>query len=196
MSEPVRDANYFSQRHGMNPPHSEVVAACATIQPCKTLDMGCGSGRNALYLASLGFDVTAIDANPSAIETLRAIAASEGLANVAARVYDINAADLGDDYDFIACTVTLMFLDPERIPAVIDDMQRCTRPGGYNLVVAAMDTPRHPCPVGFPFKLGEGELREYYADEGWTFLKYNEDLGTLHNGARFQFATMLARKPD
>lgn len=195
MTEIVLDANYFSQRYGMNPPHSEVIEACRAIRPCKTLDMGCGSGRNALYLASLGFDVTAIDANPSAIETLRSIAASEGLANVAARVYDINDAELGDDYDFIACTVTLMFLDPERIPAVIADMQRRTRPGGHNLVVAAMDTPSHPCTVGFPFKLGEGELRDYYADEGWSLPKYNEDLGTLHNGARFQFATMLARKP-
>lgn len=193
MTDTPRDIDYFSQRYGMNPPHSEVVEACATIQPCKVLDMGCGSGRNALYLASLGFDVTAIDANPSAIGTLQSIAASESLDNIDARVYDINEAALGDDYDFIACTVTLMFLDPERIPAVIADMQACTRPGGYNLVVAAMDTPAHPCPVGFPFKLAEGELRDYY--EGWEFLKYNEDLGTLHSGARFQFATMLARKP-
>lgn len=193
MTETLRDAHYFSQRYGMNPPHSEVVEACRTVRPGKALDMGCGSGRNALYLASLGFDVTAVDANPSAIGTLQSIVASEGLAHVEARVYDINEAALGDDYDFIACTVTLMFLDPERIPAVIADMQACTRPGGYNLVVAAMDTPSHPCPVGFPFKLAEGELRDYY--EGWELTKYNEDLGTLHSGARFQFATLLARKP-
>lgn len=195
MTDTPRDAHYFSERHGMNPPHSEVVEACATIPPCKALDMGCGSGRNALYLASLGFDVTAIDANPAAIGTLQSILEHEGMRNVAPRVYDINEAALGDDYDFIACTVTLMFLDPACIPAVIADMQACTRPGGYNLVVAAMDTPRHPCPVGFPFKLAEGELRDYYEDKGWELVKYNEDLGTLHSGARFQFATLLARKP-
>jgi tellurite methyltransferase len=36
-------------------------------------------------------------------------------------------------------------------------------------------------------------LREAY--EGWELIKYNEDLGTMHNGAKLQFATIMARKP-
>lgn len=36
-------------------------------------------------------------------------------------------------------------------------------------------------------------MREAY--EGWELVKYNEDVGTMHNGLRLQFATMLARKP-
>lgn len=55
-----------------------------------------------------------------------------------------------------------------------------------------MDTAAHPCPVSFPFTLGEGQLRRIYQD--WEMLKYNEDLGTMHHGAQLQFATMLARK--
>ncbi len=185
----------LNARYGLNPPHSEVVRAARLLAPGRALDMGCGAGRNALYLGQLGFEVTAVDINADAIGMLRSIVEREGIDSIDARQYDINQADLGTIYDFIACTVTLMFLDPARIPAVIADMQACTRPGGYNLVVAAMDTPRHPCPVGFPFKLAEGELRDYYEDEGWELVKYNEDLGTLHSGARFQFATLLARKP-
>lgn len=57
-------------------------------------------------------------------------------------------------------------------------MQRCTKPGGYNLIVAAMDTADYPCTVGFPFAFKEGELRRYY--EGWEMVKYNEDVGELH----------------
>ena len=182
----------INARYGLTPAHSEVTAACQTISPCKALDMGCGSGRNALYLSQLGFDVTAIDANPNALNSLLSVIEAENLDNIDVRLYDINAASLDDQYGFIACTVTLMFLDPSRIPAVIADMQAHTEAGGYNLIVCAMDTSAYPCPMNFPFTLKEGELRDLYA--GWELIKYNEDLGTMHNGAQLQFATMLARK--
>lgn len=183
----------LNARYGLNPPHSEVVSASRVITPGKALDMGCGPGRNALYLAQLGFDVTAVDANPNAIGTLQSIVEQEGIGNIEARVYDINQAGLATDYDFIACTVTLMFLDPTRVDPVIADMQRCTTPGGHNLIVAAMNTDEYPCPMNFPFTLSTGQLRAAYA--GWELLEYNENLGTMHNGAQLQFATLLARKP-
>ncbi|UZE95492.1 tellurite resistance methyltransferase TehB [Alkalimarinus alittae] len=183
----------LNNRYGLNPAHSEVVDACNIVEPCDTLDMGCSNGRNALYLGQLGFNVVAIDANPSAIDMLQSIINQESLTNVKAQVYDINCASLDKDYGFIACTVTLMFLDPVRVNAVIADMQARTLPGGYNLIVCAMSTEEHPCPVRFPFTLNAGQLRETY--EGWEFIKYNEDVGTMHNGAQLQFATMLARKP-
>ncbi|SDK35304.1 tellurite resistance methyltransferase TehB [Billgrantia gudaonensis] len=184
----------LNDRYGLNPAHSEVVEACKTIAPCSALDMGCSNGRNALYLSELGFDVTAVDNNPGAISMLQQIVDAEGIANVTAQVYDIDTAALDADYDFIACTVTLMFLNPASVPAVLADMQAHTRPGGYNLIVCAMSTQEHPCPVPFPFTLQESQLREAYT--GWELVKYNEDLGTMHNGAQLQFATMLARKPE
>lgn len=193
MTAATPQAPDLNAKHGLNPPHSEVVNACRVIEPGKALDMGCGAGRNALYLAGLGFDVTAVDANPNALGMLQSIIEQEAIANIEARLYDINDADLRADYDFIACTVTLMFLDPARVDAVIADMQRCTRAGGHNLIVAAMSTDEYPCPMNFPFTLGTGELRAAY--DGWELLEYNENLGTMHNGARLQFATLLARKP-
>lgn len=182
----------LNSRHGLNPAHSEVVAAAQIIKPCKALDMGCSSGRNALYLSQLGFEVTAIDANPNAIATLQSIIEQENISTIHARIYDINDAALDADYGFIACTVTLMFLDPSRVPAVLADMQKRTLPGGYNLIVCAMDTAEYPCPMNFPFTLKPGELSAIY--QGWELLKYNEDPGTMHNGARLQFATLLARQ--
>ena len=91
-----------------------------------------------------------------------------------------------------------MFLEAKTIPDLIENMQRCTKPGGYNLIVAAMDTDDFPCTVGFPFAFKTGELRNYYS--GWDLLKYNEDVGELHrtdengNRIKLRFATMLARK--
>ena len=181
-------------RYGLNPAHSEVIEASKTIKPCDTLDMGCGTGRNALFLSQLGFNVTAIDSNPNAIQTLESIIAEEGITNIQPQVYDINEAAIQGDYGFIVCTVTLMFLNPNRVEAVIADMQERTLAGGYNLIVCAMDTDAYPCPVNFPFVLKEEQLSERY--KGWELIKYNEELGTMHNGAQLQFATMLARKPS
>ncbi|WDE00632.1 tellurite resistance methyltransferase TehB [Thalassomonas actiniarum] len=183
----------LNSRYGLSPTHSEVVEACKIIEPCDTLDMGCSNGRNALYLGQLGFNVTAIDNNPGAIDMLQSISIEEKMGNIKAQVYDINNASLSEDYAFITCTVTLMFLDPARIEAVIADMQQHTLAGGYNLIVCAMSTEEHPCQVPFPYTLKTGQLREAY--EGWQLIKYNEDPGTMHNGAKLQFATMLARKP-
>ena len=155
--------------------------------------MGCSNGRNAVYLGQLGFNVTAIDTNPGAIDMLQSISIEEKMNNIKTHVYDINNASLGDDYGFISCTVTLMFIDPPRVDAIISNMHKRTLVGGYNLIVCAMSTEEYPCPVRFPFTLKAGQLREIY--EGWELIKYNEDVGTMHNGAKLQFATILARKP-
>src|SRR5687767_10145408 len=39
-----------------------------TIAPGRALDVACGKGRNALFLASRGFQVTAIDISPVGLE--------------------------------------------------------------------------------------------------------------------------------
>ena len=116
----------LNSRYGLNPAHSEVVDACKVIEPCDTLDMGCSNGRNAIYLSQLGFNITAIDTNPSAIDMLKSIIINEKINNIKAQVYDINNASLSEDYGFISCTVTLMFIDPTRVDAIIADMHKRT----------------------------------------------------------------------
>ncbi|MBA7846979.1 tellurite resistance methyltransferase TehB [Klebsiella sp. RHBSTW-00484] len=195
----LRDENYFTDKYGMTRTHSEVVHAATLIAPGKTLDLGCGNGRNSLYLAANGFAVTAWDKNPASINNLESIRQAEGLENLQAAIKDLNSLSFDGEYDFILSTVVMMFLEAKTIPGLIDNMQRCTKAGGYNLIVAAMDTEDYPCTVGFPFAFKPQELRNYYA--GWEFLKYNEDVGELHrtdangNRIKLRFATMLARKP-
>lgn len=194
----IRDENYFSEKYGLTRTHSEVLEAAKVIKPGKTLDLGCGNGRNALYLAANGFDVTAWDKNPASINNLESIRREEGLENLQSAIKDLNTLSFEGEYDFILSTVVMMFLQPETIPGLIANMQRCTQPGGFNLIVAAMDTEDYPCAVGFPFAFKSDELRHYYA--GWNFLKYNENPGELHrtdangNRIKLRFATMLAQK--
>ena len=42
------DDNYYSQKYGLAATHSEVVNALTVVPPGKTLDLGCGNGRNSL----------------------------------------------------------------------------------------------------------------------------------------------------
>ncbi|WP_312117656.1 tellurite resistance methyltransferase TehB [Kosakonia cowanii] len=194
----MRDENYFTEKYGMTPTHSEVLNAMNYITPGKVLDLGCGNGRNSLYLANKGFDVTAWDKNPNSLSNLQRIRDAEGLNNLHIDSVDLNNLTFDGEYDFILSTVVMMFLEAKTIPELIANMQRCTKPGGHNLIVAAMDTADYPCNVGFPFAFKEGELRNYYA--GWELLKYNEEVGELHrtdeqgNRIKLRFATLLARK--
>ena len=160
--------------------------------------MGAGQGRNALYLAMQGFDVTAVDTNPSGLANIAQIAAEEQIF-AQTQLYDINQAALQENYGFIVSTVTFMFLERDRVPHIIADMQAHTESGGYNLIVCAMDTADYPCPMPFSFTFNENELRDYYA--GWELLEYREELGAMHakdangNPVQFKFVNMLARKP-
>jgi SAM-dependent methyltransferase len=42
------------------------------IEPGRTLEVGCGTGTNAIYLAGHGFEVVGVDISPLAVETARA----------------------------------------------------------------------------------------------------------------------------
>ncbi|MDQ0223258.1 SAM-dependent methyltransferase TehB [Streptococcus moroccensis] len=191
--------DYVAKKYGLTPTHSEVHFTAPFLSPnSKILDLGSGRGRNSLYLARLGHEVTALDVDQKALALLEEMAETENLPMTIAP-YDINTAKLDEDYDAIISTVVFMGLEADSVPEVIANMQEHTNPGGYNLIVCAMDTEATPCPMPFSFTFKEGELRQYYTD--WELIKYNENMGELHkrdengNRLKMQFVTMLARKP-
>ena len=57
-------------------------------RPGRALDVACGRGRHALFLAERGLAVTAVDRDPRALEGLRAEAARRRL-TVEARIVDL-----------------------------------------------------------------------------------------------------------
>ena len=117
-----RPEDYFSKKYQTNPVHSEVLEAMQTVKPGRALDLGCGQGRNSLFLAQNGFDVTAVDQNELSLEILQSIVEQEDL-DMPVGLYDINSASISQAYDFIVSTVVLMFLQADRITAIIQNMQ-------------------------------------------------------------------------
>lgn len=61
-------------------PRQEVVGLVENgrIAPCRAIDLGCGTGANAVFLAQQGFEVTGVDCAASAIENARRRADSAG----------------------------------------------------------------------------------------------------------------------
>ncbi|MFI3256315.1 MAG: tellurite resistance methyltransferase TehB [Psittacicella sp.] len=165
----------------------------------KVLDLGCGSGRNSLYLNLLGCRVSAYDFNINSLSQLNEIVSKNSLQGINIKHYDINTADIESVYDHIVSTVVLMFLNPARIKDIILNMQTHTKLQGTNIIVCAMDSKEYPKPEWFSFGFKAGELQEYYKD--WEIILYDESLGKLHrkdifgNRIELKFVTLIARKP-
>lgn len=191
--------DYFYKKYQLSPTHSEILAAIPYLQGGRALDVGCGQGRNTLYLSQHDFEVDAWDINPQSLQKLQQIIDAEGIQNIYLQQRDLNAdQSITGQYDFICCTVVMMFLDAQTVKPLIAQMQQATEVNGFNLIVCAMDTPEIAVQADFPFAFKAGELSGLY--EGWNIVKYNENVGELHrvdaDGKRIKqhFATLLAQR--
>lgn len=61
-------------------PNARLTETVTGLPPGDALDLGCGTGGDALWLAGQGWQVTAVDISAVAVERLAALARSHGLA--------------------------------------------------------------------------------------------------------------------
>src|SRR5579872_6189035 len=97
------EQRYRAQEEISEPsPHRLVVEAARSLPPGRALDLACGTGRNALWLAQHGWSVTAVDGSPAAIEILRERASGLPVATKVADLEDPGFAIEPASYDLIA----------------------------------------------------------------------------------------------
>ncbi|MBB1257076.1 class I SAM-dependent methyltransferase [Streptomyces alkaliterrae] len=103
------------------------------VKPGRALDLGCGPGRNALYLASRGFEVDAVDLSAHALAWARERAATAGLT---ARFHHGDAfgpvgAALRGEYDLVYDSGCFHHLPPHRRVSHLALLNRLLAPGGH-----------------------------------------------------------------
>jgi SAM-dependent methyltransferase len=140
-------------------PVPELVAVAGDLTPARALDLGCGTGAQAVYLARAGWDVVAVDAVPRALSAARRRASAAGVTVEFRRgdVADLEALRIGD--------VGLAFdrgcfhgLPDAARDGYARGVTAVTRPGAVLLLMAF----RGPTGPGLPRGASPEEVRERF----------------------------------
>jgi ubiquinone/menaquinone biosynthesis C-methylase UbiE len=95
------------------------------------LDLGCGTGKHSLFLASKGFEVYATDLSQTGIEIARDKAKSLGLANIHFQQHDMKEIPFaGGFFDAAICVWTIYHNRLADIERTLDEIFRVLKPGG------------------------------------------------------------------
>ncbi len=106
------------------------------VKSCKTIDLGCGVGNYAIYLASIGFDVTGVDISPMAIKIAKENAKKRGVkcdffvANVLGDLDEVK-----EIFDFAYDWELLHHIFPEKRKKYIENVYGILNPRGKYLSI-------------------------------------------------------------
>ena len=200
MSRPFWETSYADlNTPTFGGPSREIRDVTSELRPgAKVLDLGCGEGRNALFLAECGFDVTAVDISETGIRKLNALARQRNLA-VRSEVADMRDYRFAHSFDLIASHGCLHLVERESWQQLIPRFKAHTNPDGINIVAVFTDTIPPPDDLR-DFCLGlfrEGEVFSLYSD--WeTLLQRSYTFEDEHPGSlphTHPVNKLVARKP-
>jgi len=119
------------------PPNALVeLVKSGKVKPCKTIDLGCGTGNYAIYLASIGFEVTGIDISPTAIKIAKENAKKKGVkCNFLATDVLGNLDEVKETFDFAYDWELLHHIFPEQRKKYVENVCRILNPKGKYLSV-------------------------------------------------------------
>jgi tellurite methyltransferase len=158
----------------------------AHIERGPALDIACGTGRHALYLARHGFPVDAIDIAAAGLRRTQQSARAERLP-VRLVQADLDQFPLARDH--YALVTNVRYLNR----ALFQRLKDCVRPSGcvlfetFTVDQAAIGHPSNPA-----YLLASGELRSAFSD--FEILAYEEGLFETEIGPAY-LARLLARHP-
>jgi SAM-dependent methyltransferase len=167
------------------PPTPLLIETAGHLKAGMALDLACGTGRNALWLAKHGWSVTAVDASSAAIQALRTRASQNSL------TVDVQKADLErGEYVIEPSSWNLIAICYYLQRDLFEPAKRGTTPGGILLAILHITEPgEEPTHT----RAGPSELRAYF--DGWEILHYYEGKpnDTAH---RRSVAEIVARRPS
>lgn len=180
--------NGYYATHSRDPglegdPNALLVEVARGLPPGRALDVGCGSGANATWLSSIGWDVTGVDISDEAIDLARKRASARGVRVELVRA-DAKLYDYGDaQWDLVAFSYVHSFT-----AGLAERVVRGLAPGGV-LVVEGFraGADRRLGFDGADLRLAYGEL---------TILRYEEVQAPSYwsRGRDAPIIRMVARK--
>jgi 2-polyprenyl-3-methyl-5-hydroxy-6-metoxy-1,4-benzoquinol methylase len=155
----------------------------------RAVDLGCGEGRNTVWLASLGWDVTGVDMSSVGIDRARALADQQGV-RVNYVVDDLERWDAGEPAWDLVAMIYVHWPAAQRWQ-LLQRFVDALAPGGHFIVVAHDRTniehghggPQNPDVLATP-----AELADFFRNAGLTVLAAHEVLRPVtlepgHGGA-------------
>jgi len=126
-------------------PNRSLVDEVAGLRPGRALDLGCGPGADAIWLALRGWQVTGVDVSSVALETAARDAAAAGVPDGAIvwEQRDLGAAPVAGEFELVCAT----FLhSPVEFPRarVLREAAGLVVPGGTLLVIGHVRSESHP----------------------------------------------------
>jgi SAM-dependent methyltransferase len=187
---PTLDAGFWNDRYRSSHriwsgnPNPQLVREIADLPPGRALDVGCGEGADAMWLAGRGWYVVAVDISDVALA--RAAQHGQATAGTASSRVEWRQADLlarppePQSFDLVSCQ--FMQLPPQSRVQLFSSLVRAVRPGGTLLVVG-----HHPSDMGTGVR--RPPMREvfYTADDVAALL--DDDWTVVVNDARPRPAT-------
>jgi 2-polyprenyl-3-methyl-5-hydroxy-6-metoxy-1,4-benzoquinol methylase len=168
-------------------PNAFLVRIATTRKPGRALDVGMGQGRNAIWLAQHGWEVTGFDPAEHAVALARQIASEQGL-RITAEISGIDDFDFGEHrWDLIV----LSYIDSRR---VIPAIQRALCPEGIVVVEAFHRDATRDRSIGSVVVYASGELPALFSD--LDVLIYEEPIETADFGLEpLRLVRFCAQKP-
>ena len=150
-------------RHFLWEPAPVVARWAPQLPPGRLLDLGCGSGRDAVYLAMMGHAVLAVDRLPDALQRTGELAARIGV-QIECEQVDLRQAQPAGSFDGI---IMVRFLERALFPYV----RTVLKPGGLFLLEAFAHSPE----IKPRWTLAPQEALRAFADDAFTILEYREE---------------------
>ena len=136
------DAAAWDERYSQSdlvwgaPPNAVVVERVTSLPRGRALDLACGEGRNAHWLATRGWEVTGLDYSAVAVDKARRVAAEAPRSvreRLDYRVADVTDTDLGGEYDLVL--MIYLHLAPEERLQVVNRAISALKPDGILMIL-------------------------------------------------------------
>jgi tellurite methyltransferase len=180
------DERYAAGKYSAAEPHRLLISLVEKLKPGTALDLACGTGRHAIFLAANDWRVTAVDNSRVGIEIAKERAAETGV-EIDFRVADLEKGEFKLEENAYDLICDFYYLQRE----LFAEMKKALKTGG--IIVSTIHIYGENEEAG-RFLLREGELREFFDD--FEILHYHEtpmtdtDAGEHHR----RTAEIIARK--